>query len=136
MIARWIIRNQLHVMGALSTDELELVACDAEAVIYRYRCQAPMHVRLGLFVLAVAFSVAWLVALAPRPEDVRAKRLMRAWNALPNPAPQLIRFYASLAWLRACEHPLVAKQFGFPDVESRFRRKRIERNAAINGRNP
>lgn len=125
--ANWLVRANLALLTDLSRSDFERVATDAVTFVRRARANAPFHVRFGLFVMGTAFTVVRALFLFPAPTGLRARGLMAFWSRLPNPAPTLIRFYASLTWLRSAEHPLLIARFGFPDVTRRVAEKRAQR---------
>jgi hypothetical protein len=125
--ANWLVRANLALLSDLSRSDFDRVASDAVTFVLRARASAPCHVRFGLFVLGTAFTLVRALFLFPAPASSRARTLMTFWSRLPNPAPTLIRFYASLTWLRSTEHPIIVARFGFPDVTARVAEKRAQR---------
>jgi hypothetical protein len=123
----WLVRANLALLSNLSRRDFDSVASDAVTFVRRARANAPWHVRFGLFVMGTAFTLVRALFLFPAPASSRARNLIAFWSSLPNPAPTLIRFHASLTWLRSSEHPLIVARFGFPDVTTRVAEKRAKR---------
>jgi hypothetical protein len=123
----WLVRANLALLSNLSPGDFDRVASDAVTFVRRARASAPCHVRFGLLVMGTAFTVVRALFLFPAPASSRARTLMEFWSRLPNPAPTLVRFHASLTWLRSAEHPLIVARFGFPDVTARVAEKRAQR---------
>ena len=130
-VSRWLIRSQLTDVFSLDGAASQALVDDVAVFVALSKRNAPAYVRGGIAVLEIAFMVARALALWPSANTLRARTLIRLWTRLPNPAPNLIHFYRTLAALRAFEHPVVLRLFDIPDVTMRVATKRAERAASM-----
>jgi hypothetical protein len=128
----WLVSSHLHQAVNLPAEEHDAVAADAVAYIVRAKRNAPAHVRMGLAALELAFGgllcTLWIGAA---PNSRRGRALLRFFGALPGPAPNLLRFYASLTALYAYEHPAVIRRLGLPHMDERQVAMRMIRSRIV-----
>jgi hypothetical protein len=132
-VSRWLIRSQFTATPFVGADKETAVVADIDKAIDRLRRHAPLHVKLGLAVLELAFGMALVLLLWPDPRSRCARSLLAAVRRLPGPAPLLVRFYGSVTGLASFEHPLVVSALALEPSEAHANRMREVRAETLGG---